>query len=72
MEVDPDISDVEQLSEVNITGDEEVLGQINAYGSPFEANSRELRHESAIVTASGLPGTSQNINPVVRILPSQK
>ena len=27
MEVDPDASDVDQLSEVNVTGDEEVQGQ---------------------------------------------
>ena len=39
MEVDPDVSDVDQLSEVNVTGDEEVQGQINAIG----ANSREIR-----------------------------
>ena len=71
MEVDPDVSDVDQLSEVNVTGDEEVQGQINAYGSPIEADSREIRRETAIVTASGLPGTKQNINRVVRISPSQ-
>ena len=33
MEVDPDVSDVDQLSEVDVTGDEEVQEQINAYGS---------------------------------------
>ena len=44
---------------------------INAYGSPIGANSREIRRETAIVTASGPPGTSQNINRVVRISPSQ-
>ena len=71
MEVDPDVSDVGQLSEVNVTGDEEVQGQINSYGSPIGANSRKSRRETAIVTASGLPGTSQNINRVVRISPSQ-
>ena len=71
MEVDPDVSDVDQLSEVNVTGDEVVQGQINAYGSPIGANSRELRCESGIVTASGLAGTSQNINRVVRISRSQ-
>ena len=71
MEVDPDVSDVDQLSEVNVTGDEEVQGQINAYGSPIGANSGEIRRETAIVTESGLPGTSQNINRVVRISPSQ-
>ena len=42
-----------------------------AYGSPIGANSREIRRETAIVTASGLPGTSQNINRVVRISSSQ-
>ena len=71
MEVDPDVSDVDQLSEVNVTGDEEVQRQITAYRSPIGANSREIRRETAIVTASGLPGTSQNINRVVRISPSQ-
>ena len=71
MEVDPNGSDIDQLSEFNVTGDEEVQGQVNAYGSPVGANSRELRRESAIVTASGLPGTSQNINRVVRIWRSQ-
>ena len=44
---------------------------INAYRSPIGANSREIRRETAIVTASGLPGTSQNINRVVRISLSQ-
>ena len=67
MEVDPDGSEIDQLSEVNVTGDEEVQGRINAYGSPVGANSRELRRESAIVSASELPSTSQNINRVVRI-----
>ena len=43
----------------------------NTYGSPIGTNSREIRRETAIVTASGLPGTSQNINRVVRISPSQ-
>ena len=43
----------------------------NAYGSPIGTNSREICRETAIVTASGLPGTSQNINRVVRISPSQ-
>ena len=71
MEVDPDASDVDQLSEVNVTGDEEVQGQKNAHGSLIGANSREIRRETAIVTESGLPGTSQNINRVVRISPSQ-
>ena len=71
MEVDPDGSEIDQLSEVNVTGDEEVQGRINAYGSPVGANSRELRRESAIVTASELPSTSQNINRVVRISGSQ-
>ena len=71
MEVDPDVCDVDQLTKVNVTGDEEVQGQINAYGSPIGTNSREIRRETAIVTASGLPGTSQNINRVVRISPSQ-
>ena len=63
--------DVDQLSEVNVTGDEEVEGQINAYGSPIGVNSRDTRRETAIVSESGLPGTSQNINRVVRISPSQ-
>ena len=67
MELDPDGSEIDQLSEVNVTGDEEVQGRINAYGSPVGANSRELRRESVIVTASELPTTSQNINRVVRI-----
>ena len=71
MEVDPDVSDVDQLSEVNVTGDEEVQVQINVYGAPIGANSRAIRRETAILTASGLPGTSQNINRVVRISPSQ-
>ena len=71
MEVDPDASDVDQLSEVNVRGDEEVQGQKNAHGSLIGANSREIRRETAIVTESGLPGTSQNINRVVRISPSQ-
>ena len=71
MEVDPDASDVDQLSEVNVTGDEEVQGQKNAHGSLIGANSREIRRETAIVSESGLPGTSQNINRVVRISPSQ-
>ena len=71
MEVDPNGSDIDQLSEFNVTGDEEVQGQVNAYGSPVGANSRELRRESAIVTASGLPGTSQNMNRVVRLWRSQ-
>ena len=34
MEVDPDGSDIDQLSKVNVTGDE-VQGRINAYGSPI-------------------------------------
>ena len=71
MEVDPDESEIDQPSEVNVTGDEEVQGRINAYGSPVGANSRELRRESANVTASELPSTSQNINRVVRISRSQ-
>ena len=71
MEVNPDVCNVDQLSEVNVTGDKEVQGQINAYRSPIGANSSEIRHETAIVTASGFPGTSQNINRVVRISPSQ-
>lgn len=71
MEVDPNGSAIDQLSEVNVTGDEEVQGQVNAYGSPVGANSRELRRESAVLTASGLPGTSQNVNRVVRIWRSQ-
>ena len=54
MEVDPDASDVDQLSEVNVTGDEEVQGQKNAHGSLIGANSREIRRETAIVTESGL------------------
>lgn len=69
MEVDPNESDVSQLSEVNVTLDEDVHRPVNAYGSPISANSRtqstDLRPES--VNASALPSTSQNINRVVRI-----
>ena len=50
-----------------LQGDEEVQGRINAYGSPVVANSRDLCRESAIVTASHLLSTSQNINRVVSI-----
>ena len=71
MEVDPDGSNIDLLSEVSVTVDQEVQGQVNAYGSPIGANSRVLRRESAIETASGLPSTSQNINRVVRILLNQ-
>lgn len=67
MEVDPDESGIDQLSEVSVTEEEEVQGQVNAYGSPIGANSRVLRRESAIVTASAQPSTSQNINRVVSI-----
>ena len=34
MKVDPDGSDIDQLSEVSVIVDQEVQGQINAYGSP--------------------------------------
>ena len=67
MEVDPDGNDIDQLSDLSVTVDQEVQGAINAYGSPIGANFRVLCRESAIVTASGLPSTSQNINRVVRI-----
>ena len=67
MEVDPDGSDIDQLSDVSVTVDQEVQGAINAYGALIKANFRVLCRESAIVTASGLPSTSQNINRVVRI-----
>ena len=30
---------------MGVTGDEEVQGQINAYGSPIGANSREIRRD---------------------------
>ena len=71
MEVDPDGSDIDQLSEVSLTVDQEVQGPINAYGSPIGANSRVLHGESATVIASVPPSTSQNINRVVRILRNQ-
>ena len=68
MKVDPDGSDIDQLSDISVTVDQEVQGPINAYGSPIVANFRVLYRESAIVTAaSGLPSTSQNIDPVVTI-----
>ena len=68
MEVDLDGSDIDQLSDISVTVDQEVQGPINAYGSPIGANFRVLYHESVIVTAaSGLPNTSQNINRVVRM-----
>ncbi|XP_078384179.1 uncharacterized protein LOC144666662 [Oculina patagonica] len=67
MEVDPNESDVSQLSEVNVTLAEDVQGLFNASGSPIRANSRTqsmgLRTEA--VTASAQPSTSQNINRVV-------
>ena len=66
VEVDPHASDIDQLSDISVTVDQEVQGPINAYRSPIGANFRVL--EPAIVTAaSGLPSTSQNINRVVRI-----
>ena len=68
MKVDPDGSDIDQLSDISVTVDQEVQGPINAYGSSIGANFRVLYRESAIVTAvSGLPSTSQNIDRVVRI-----
>ena len=68
MEVDPGGSDIDQLSDISVTVDQEVQGPMNAYASPIGANFRVLCRESAIVTAaSGLPSTSQNINRVVRI-----
>lgn len=69
MEVDPNESDVSQLSEVNVTLGEDVQGSLNAYGSPIRANSRTqstgLRTEAVI--ASAQPSASENINRVVRI-----
>ena len=55
------------MSDVSFTVDQEVQGPMNVYGSPIGENFRVLCRESAIVTASGLPSTSQNINRVVRI-----
>ena len=71
MEVDPNESDSDQLSKINVTVNEDIHGQVNAYGSPIRANaiiqSTGLRCESAIVTTSALLSTSQKINQVVRI-----
>ena len=64
MEVDPNESDVSQLSEVNVTLDEDVHRPVNAYGSPISANSgtqsADVCPES--VNASALPSMSQKIN----------
>ena len=44
MEVDPNESDFDQLSEVNVTVNEDVQRQVNAYGSSIQANSRITKY----------------------------
>lgn len=58
MEVDLDVSDVDQLSEVNVMGYEGVQVQINVYGFFIGVNFREICCEIVIVIVFGLLGIS--------------